>query len=132
MQILPRRLPGKQASKQACDPRSVVHTPFFYGRLHPHLHTYTRTLPRTVVLVFVTAQVLQGKKKGEKGELNKEQWRNANLQTTTDRWRSEIGEEEILKRMYFNEIEIVFLILDEGGFPSILIAIYPHDSSFSR
>lgn len=127
----PTQAPGK-ASKQACDPRSVVHTPFFYGRLHPHLHTYTRTLPRTVVLVFVTAQVLQGKKKGEKGELNKEQWRNANLQTTTDRWRSEIGEEEILKRMYFNEIEIVFLILDEGGFPSILIAIYPHDSSFSR
>ena len=60
MQILPHRLPGK-ASKQACDPRSMVHTPFFTVVCPSHLHAYTRT--HAVVLVFVAAQVLLGEKK---------------------------------------------------------------------
>ncbi len=35
------------------------------------------------------------------------------------------------ERIHFNETEIVFLMLEEGGFLSILNVIYAHDSSFS-
>lgn len=41
--------------------------------------------------------------------------RNANLLSKTDGWR-EIGEKQNPKRIYFNQIEIVFFSCTEGAF----------------
>lgn len=97
------------------NPYSIIHVPL-QGHFHPHLNGCTQTLPHTLILWFVIAllsSIIYSREKAirvedsqNEGKLNTKE-RNANLLSKTDGWR-EIGEKQNPKRIYFNQIEIVF------------------------
>lgn len=124
---------------EACNPHSIVHT-LLHGHLLPHLHAYihanTPTQSNSLVCHSTSQLSHMKQRKRQLGWTKRKEWgktekcKFANKYRQMEEWDWGERKKENPERIYFNETEIVFLVLEEGGFLSVLKAIYARDSYF--